>query len=130
MLVHNEGSALVLLPRNWDLVKLQVLSANDSSFFDMDADGSIVIEEDTKLENMRILGKLLMLSYSKDTTDIFKRFPNLQVLVFVLKESWDYSTEQHWFPKLDCLTELENLSVGFKSSNTNDSGSFVATNRP
>ncbi|XP_049376917.1 putative late blight resistance protein homolog R1B-23 [Solanum stenotomum] len=130
MLVHNEGSTLVLLPRIWNLVKLQVLSVNDSSFFDMDGDGSIVIAEDTKLENLRILGKLLMLSYSKDTKDIFTKFPNLQVLVFVLKESWDYSTEQHWFPKLDCLTELENLSVGFKSSNTNDNRSSVATNRP
>ncbi|WMV40800.1 hypothetical protein MTR67_034185 [Solanum verrucosum] len=130
LLVHNEGSAFALLPRIWDLVKLQVLSVNDSSFFDMDADGSIVIAEDTKLENLRILGKLLVLSYSKDAKYIFTRFPNLQVLVFVLKESWDYSTEQHWFPKFDCLTELENLSVGFKSSNTNDSGSFVATNRP
>ncbi|KAH0664900.1 hypothetical protein KY285_026106 [Solanum tuberosum] len=42
-------------------------------------------------------------------------------------ESWDYSTEQHWFPKLDCLTELEELIVRFKSSN--DSGSSIATNR-
>ncbi|XP_015078201.1 putative late blight resistance protein homolog R1A-3 [Solanum pennellii] len=128
--VDNKESTLILLPRIWDLVKLRVLSADTCSFFDMDADESILIAEDTKLENLRILLGQLVLSYSKDTEDIFKRFPNLQRLEFVLKESWDYSTEQHWFPKLDCLTELETLSLGFESSNTNHSGSSVATNRP
>ncbi|PHT77985.1 hypothetical protein T459_16037 [Capsicum annuum] len=71
---------------------------------------------------------MLVLSYSKDTDDIFKRFPNLQRLVFDLKESWDYSTERYWFPELDFLHELEYLRVDFKSSNTNDSGSSVVTN--
>ncbi|WMV31856.1 hypothetical protein MTR67_025241 [Solanum verrucosum] len=75
-----------------------------------------------------MLGKL-MLSYWKDKEDIFKRLPNLHHLTFELKESWDYSTEQYWFPKLDCLTEQENLIVCFKSSNTND-GCSPATNRP
>ncbi|KAK4717544.1 hypothetical protein R3W88_015882 [Solanum pinnatisectum] len=127
--VYNEGSTLVLLPRIWDLLKLRHLAVNVCSFFDLDADESIVIAEDTKLEKLRILGEL-MLSYSKDTEDIFKRFPNLQYLTFELKESWDYSTEQHWFPKLDCLTELEELTVDFERSNTNDSGSSAAINRP
>ncbi|KAK4717547.1 hypothetical protein R3W88_015885 [Solanum pinnatisectum] len=128
LVLDNKGSTLVLLPRIWDLVKLGLLSVNVCSFFDMDANESILIAEDTKLEKLRILGKL-MLSYSKDTEDIFKRFPNLQNLTFELKESWDYSTEQHWFPKLDCLTELEELMVRFESSNTNDSGSSTAINR-
>ncbi|KAG5598162.1 hypothetical protein H5410_029532 [Solanum commersonii] len=87
LVVYNEGSTLVLLPRIWDLVKLRVITMN----------GSILIAEDTKLENLRCLHKL---------------------------ESLDYSTEQYWFPKLDCLTELEELEVGFIRSNTND------TNRP
>ncbi|KAK6793842.1 hypothetical protein RDI58_007295 [Solanum bulbocastanum] len=52
------------------------------------------------------------------------------MLVFELKESWNYSTKQHRFPKLDCLIEFENFNVGFKSSNINDSGSSIATNRP
>ncbi|PHU13381.1 hypothetical protein BC332_14586 [Capsicum chinense] len=93
----------------------------------MDTDEPILITEDTKLENLRVLEQL-MLSYSKDTEDIFKRFPNLQVLKFSLKESWDYSTQKYWFPKLDFLSELEFLNAGFESSNTNDSGPFVATN--
>ncbi|WMV31868.1 hypothetical protein MTR67_025253 [Solanum verrucosum] len=127
--VDNKESTLILLPRIWDLVKLRLVAMNSCSFFDLDADESILIAEDTKLEKLTLLGKLL-LSYSKDTEDIFKRFPNLQDLTFELKESWDYSTEQYWFPKLDFLTELEDLTVGFESSNTNDSGSSAAINRP
>ncbi|KAK6785863.1 hypothetical protein RDI58_014388 [Solanum bulbocastanum] len=129
LFVDNKESTLILLPRIWDLVKLRVLSVSNCSFFDMDADESILIAEDTKLENLRYVNKLVF-SYWKDTEDIFKRLPNLQVLSFELKESWDYSTEQYWFPKLDCLTELEQLDVYFKSSNTNYSGSSAATNRP
>ncbi|KAM3267416.1 hypothetical protein P3S67_032339 [Capsicum chacoense] len=83
LLVDNELSTLVLLPRLWDIAKLR---------------------------------------------DIFIRFPNLQRLVFDLKESWDYSTKRYWFPNLDFLTELEFLRVDFKSSNTNDSGPSLATN--
>ncbi|KAH0661003.1 hypothetical protein KY289_029751 [Solanum tuberosum] len=129
LMVENDGTILILLPRIWDLVKLRILYVSNCSFFDMDADESILIAEDTKLEKLKILGKLV-LSYSKDTEDIFERFPNLQFLQFDLKESWDYSIEQHWFPKLDFLTELEDLTVCFKSSNTNDSGSSAAINRP
>ncbi|KAH0664534.1 hypothetical protein KY284_029465 [Solanum tuberosum] len=127
--VKNEESTLILLPRIWDLVKLRVVITTACSFFDMDADESILIAEDTKLKNLRNLNKLV-LSYSKDTEDIFKRLPNLQVLQIELKESWDISTEQYWFPKLDFLTELEELAVAFTSSNTNDSGSSAAINRP
>ncbi|KAG5598212.1 hypothetical protein H5410_029582 [Solanum commersonii] len=129
LMVENDGTILILLPRIWDLVKLRMLGMTACSFFDLYADESILIAEDTKLEKLRMLGKL-MLSCSKDTEDIFKRLPNLQLLQFELKESWDYSTEQYWFPKLDCLTELEDLEVGFKSSNTNDSGSSATINRP
>ncbi|KAH0657489.1 hypothetical protein KY289_026237 [Solanum tuberosum] len=127
--VDNEESTLILLPRIWDLEMLRGLYVSNCSFFDMDADESILIAEDTKLENLTLLQKLV-LSYWKDTEDIFKKLPNLQVLSFDLKESWDYSTEQFWFPKVDCLTELEELSVGFESSNTNESGSSAAINRP
>ncbi|KAG5598201.1 hypothetical protein H5410_029571 [Solanum commersonii] len=65
------------------------------SLFDLDTHEPVLIAEDTKLENLRFLGQL-MLSYSIYTQDIFKRFPNLQVL------------------------ELASLRVGlgFESSNT------------
>ncbi|KAH0661081.1 hypothetical protein KY290_027052 [Solanum tuberosum] len=129
LFVVNVEPTLILSPRIWDLVKLRGVHVSNCSFFDMDADESIVIAEDTKLEKLTILGKL-MLSYLKDTEDIFERLPNLQLLSFELKESWDYSTEKYWFPKLDCLTELEHLGVVFESSNTNDSGSSAAINRP
>ncbi|PHU13582.1 hypothetical protein BC332_14787 [Capsicum chinense] len=116
LFVDNGRSTMVLLPRIWDLVKLRELVMNASSFFDLDTDEPILIAEDSKLENLREL-ETLVLSYSKETEDIFKRFPNLQRLVFDLKESWDYLTERYWFPKLDFLTELDYLRAHFESSN-------------
>ncbi|PHT44454.1 hypothetical protein CQW23_13612 [Capsicum baccatum] len=91
LLVVNEGSTLIILSRIWDLVKLRRLIVDACSFFDMDKDEPILIAKDSKLENLRALGELT-LSYLKGSEDIFKRFPNLQSLRFVLKESWDYST--------------------------------------
>ncbi|PHU13391.1 hypothetical protein BC332_14596 [Capsicum chinense] len=125
--VINDGSTLVLLPIIWDLVKLRVLSIYACCFFDLDTDEPILITKDSKLENLRVL-ETPVLSYAKGIEDIFISFPNLQRLTFVLKESWDYSTERYWFPKLDFLTELEVLIANFESSNTNDSGPSVATN--
>ncbi|PHT28426.1 hypothetical protein CQW23_31983 [Capsicum baccatum] len=127
LFVENKGSTLVLLPSIWNLVKLRELSMDACSFFDFDTDEPILIAEGSELKNLRVLWTL-MLSYSKDTVDIFKRFPNLQELSFVLNKSWDYSTERYCFPKLDCLTELVFLEVDFESSNTNDSGPSVPTN--
>ncbi|KAK4708532.1 hypothetical protein R3W88_029457 [Solanum pinnatisectum] len=83
--VYNEGSTLVLLPRIWDLVKLRVLCMSVCSFFDMDADESILIAEDTKLENLISLENL-MLSYSKDIEDILKGFPIFKYLHFFSKK--------------------------------------------
>ncbi|CAN4101856.1 unnamed protein product [Withania somnifera] len=124
--MYNEGSTLLLLPRIWGLRKLQVLSITACSFFDMDE--QILIEEESKLDNLRMLHEL-KLSYSKDTENIFQRFPNLQVLTFDIMESREYSTDKYWFPKLDFLSELKHLKVGFESSNTNDSGPCLATNK-
>ncbi|PHU13567.1 hypothetical protein BC332_14772 [Capsicum chinense] len=118
LVVTNKGSTLVLLPRIGDLVTLRVLYIDSCSFCDMDTDESILIEDDSKLEKLRAI-EILVLSYSKETEDIFKRFSNLQRLVFHLEESWDYSTERYWFLELDFLHELESLRVDFKSSNTN-----------
>ncbi|XP_075106214.1 putative late blight resistance protein homolog R1A-3 [Nicotiana tabacum] len=126
--VRNDGPALVLLPTIWNLVKLRVLGIHNCSFFDLDTDEPVSITEDSKLENLRILGGL-KLSYLKDTEDLFKRFPNLQELSFNLKESWDCSVAPYWFPKLDFLNELEILKVTFESSNTYDSVPSVETNR-
>ncbi|PHT77882.1 hypothetical protein T459_15934, partial [Capsicum annuum] len=124
LFVDNGGSTMVLLPRIWDLVKLRGLFMTASSFFDLDTDEPILIAEDSKLENLREL-ETPVLSYSKETEDIFKRFPNLQRLVFDLKESWDYLTERYWFPKLDFLTELDYLRADFESSNDSGPSSMI-----
>ncbi|KAG5598782.1 hypothetical protein H5410_030152 [Solanum commersonii] len=124
--LNNIGPILVLLPRIWDLVKLRALFISACSFIDLDTDEPFLIVEDSKLEKLRVLGTIV-LSYSKDTEDIFKRLPNLQHLIFVLKESWDFSKERYWFPKLEMLDELELLNVMFESSNSNGSGPSTAT---
>ncbi|PHU13374.1 hypothetical protein BC332_14579 [Capsicum chinense] len=103
LLVENKGSTLVLLPSIWDLVKLRVLSIDPCSFFDLDTNAPILIAEDSK-------------------------FPNLQELTLILKESWDYSTERYWFPRLDFLTELDLLRVDFESSYANDSRPSLVKN--
>ncbi|XP_075090071.1 putative late blight resistance protein homolog R1A-3 isoform X3 [Nicotiana tabacum] len=126
--VNKSGPPLVILPTIWNLVKLRVLGIADCSFFNLDTDEPILVAEDSKLVSLRLLLGLEV-SYSKETEDIFKRFPNLQELRFDLKESWDCSTGRYWFPKLDFLNELESLKVTFKSSNSNDSVLSVATNR-
>ncbi|KAM3267622.1 hypothetical protein P3S67_032251 [Capsicum chacoense] len=81
LLVDNELSTLVLLPILWDLAKLRVLSIGACSFYDMDTNEPIVIAEDSKSENLRVLDTLV-LSYSKEIEDIFIRFPNLQRVDF------------------------------------------------
>ncbi|KAM3267620.1 hypothetical protein P3S67_032249 [Capsicum chacoense] len=110
-----------------DLRLLRVLSLNPSFMMNWDKNEPILIVEDLKLENLRIL-QTLVLSYSKEIEDIFIRFPNLQRLVFDIKESWDYSPELYWFPNLDFLHELETLEVVFESSITNDNGPSAAAN--
>ncbi|PHT44556.1 hypothetical protein CQW23_13714 [Capsicum baccatum] len=102
LMVENDKEDMVLLPGIWDLVNLRVLSMDSCSFLDMDTEEPILITENIKLKNLRILDRL-MLSYSKDTVDIFKR--------------------------LNFLNELEILKVEFKSSNSNHSGPSVGTNR-
>ncbi|PHT44502.1 hypothetical protein CQW23_13660 [Capsicum baccatum] len=126
-MLNHLRSTLVLLPRISDLVKLRVLDIEACYFFDMDTDEPILIAEDSKLENLRELRKLV-LSYSNETEDIFIRFPNLQEIILILKESWDYSIERYWFPKLDFLIELEFLKVKFESSNAKDTGPSLVTN--
>nr|XP_009763421.1 PREDICTED: putative late blight resistance protein homolog R1B-12 isoform X1 [Nicotiana sylvestris]XP_009763428.1 PREDICTED: putative late blight resistance protein homolog R1B-12 isoform X1 [Nicotiana sylvestris]XP_009763437.1 PREDICTED: putative late blight resistance protein homolog R1B-12 isoform X1 [Nicotiana sylvestris] len=126
--VNKYGPPLVLLPTIWNLVKLRVLAIYNCSFFDLDKNEPILVAEDSKSESMRLL-RGLEVSYSKDTEDIFKRFPNLHELRFDLKESWDCSTGRYWFPKLDFLNELESLEVTFISSNSIDSALSIATNR-
>ncbi|KAM3267395.1 hypothetical protein P3S67_032445 [Capsicum chacoense] len=84
-----------------------VLDIEACSFFDMDTGEPILIAEDSKLENLKELGKLV-LSYSNETEDIF--------------------IKRYWFLKLDFLIELEFLKVKFESSNANDSGPSLVTN--
>ncbi|MCE0481185.1 hypothetical protein HAX54_038684 [Datura stramonium] len=109
--VDNQGSNIV--PSIWSLAKLRHVNIFTCSVFDLCIDAPTVLQEDSKLENLRILS-LLNLSYSNE--DIFKRFPNLRSLKFSVREIWDCSSEQVSFPRLDVLNELEEVSAHFHCS--------------
>ncbi|XP_016441299.1 putative late blight resistance protein homolog R1A-3 [Nicotiana tabacum] len=115
LLVQSYDTTIVLLPRIWNLAKLQHVSIRRCSFFDLDTGEPILLAEDSKLDKLRILDGL-RLSYSKDTEDILKRFPKLKQLVCKIVESWDASAECNWFPKLDVLNELEELKATYLSA--------------
>ncbi|PHT61782.1 hypothetical protein T459_34366 [Capsicum annuum] len=104
LVVDNSGSNLVLSPTIWGLAKLQYVSSSDCSVFDSD------IDKLTKLENMTTL-ECLNLSCSVDSEDIFKRFPNLRTLGFVMDFS---AAEQIYFPRLDVLNKLERVYAIFE----------------
>ncbi|XP_016455360.1 putative late blight resistance protein homolog R1A-3 [Nicotiana tabacum] len=112
LVVRNSRSTMVLLPVIWNLAKLRHMSIYYCSFFDLDSDEPILLVEDSnsKLEKLRILEQL-KISNSKDTEDIFKRFPNLQKLDCEIVESWDSSAECNWFPQLDVLNQLEEINA-------------------
>ncbi|OIT03189.1 putative disease resistance protein [Nicotiana attenuata] len=115
LVVDNQGSNMVLSPSIWSLVKLQHVSMDSCSVFDLDTDEPTVLEEDLKLENLRILYGLKLSSWG-NREDIFKRFPNLGSLTFTIEEPWPCSAEQICFPRLDILDELEvYISVIFNS---------------
>ncbi|KAF3638012.1 hypothetical protein FXO38_23469 [Capsicum annuum] len=95
------------------LSKLQHVSIFTCSVFDLYVDEPTVLQEDSKLENLRILSSF-NISYSNE--DIFKRFPNLQNLKFSIREPWDCSTEQISFPRLDVYNELQKVSAHFHCS--------------
>ncbi|XP_075084742.1 putative late blight resistance protein homolog R1B-8 [Nicotiana tabacum] len=106
LLVDNRGSNMVLSPSIWSLAKLQHVDIYTCSFFDLYTDEPTVLEEDSKLENLRILHSL---NHSYSNEDIFKRFPNIRSLKFNIREPWDCSSERMSFPRLDLLNELEEV---------------------
>ncbi|XP_075082048.1 putative late blight resistance protein homolog R1B-17 [Nicotiana tabacum] len=113
LLVDNRGSNMVLSPSIWSLSNLQHVDIYTCSFFDLYTDEPTVLEEDSKLENLRILNSL-NLTYSNE--DIFKRFPNLRSLKFRIREPWDCSSARISFPRLDLLNELEEVYAQFHRS--------------
>ncbi|XP_075080624.1 putative late blight resistance protein homolog R1B-14 [Nicotiana tabacum] len=113
LVVENWGSTMVVSPSIWSLAKLRRVSIDSCTFFDWDDDGEPkVLEEDWKLENLRILDKFRF-SCLDDTTDIFKRFPNLRSFTCEISGPWDCS-EEIYFPRLDVLNELEEVSAWFQ----------------
>ncbi|XP_049354805.1 putative late blight resistance protein homolog R1A-3 [Solanum verrucosum] len=101
--VYNvEGSYMVLSPCFWSLAKLRDVQMKWGALFE-----PTVLDEDSRLENLRTLSKL-HLPGLEDTEDIiFKRFPNLQNLEVCIGQL----KGKICFPKLDVLNELEELRL-------------------
>ncbi|KAM3345137.1 hypothetical protein P3S68_024846 [Capsicum galapagoense] len=96
---------LVLSPTIWSLAKLRCVEIKTTcAVFDSD------IDKPTNLENLTTL-MFLNLSCSVDSENIFKRFPNLQTLAFLMDCS---AAEQIYFPRLDVLNKLEMVCASFE----------------
>ncbi|KAH0673028.1 hypothetical protein KY284_024115 [Solanum tuberosum] len=119
LMVYNSASNMVLSPSIWSLAKLRHVHMLSFSIFDSHADEPTVLEEDSKLESLRILSGL-KISDSQDTGDIFKRFPNIRSLRFAIKTSRYCSAEQICFPRLDVLNELEQVDANFHGEGWKD----------
>ncbi|KAH0677809.1 hypothetical protein KY285_025610 [Solanum tuberosum] len=98
--VYNiERSCMILSPCFWSLAKLRDVRMMECALFE-----PTVLDEDSRLESLRTL-QHLSLPGSEDMEDIFKRFPNLQIL------SVSIIAEKICFPRLDVLNELEQLNL-------------------
>ncbi|KAK4716683.1 hypothetical protein R3W88_015021 [Solanum pinnatisectum] len=111
LMVDNwEGSYMILSPCFWSLAKLRDVRINICSFYDPYINEPTVLDEDSRLENLKTLNELY-LHGSEDTENIFKRFPNLQNLRVCIEQLSDCSAEKICFPRLDVLNELEELHL-------------------
>ncbi|XP_049405511.1 putative late blight resistance protein homolog R1A-3 [Solanum stenotomum] len=114
LMVDNvEGSYMILSPCLWSLAKLRDVRMNGGALFDPDI---TVLDEDSRLENLRTLSELYLPARLEDMEDIiFKRFPNLQNLEVCIGQLPDCSAEKICFPRLDVLNELEQLCLSASS---------------
>ncbi|KAL3369414.1 hypothetical protein AABB24_009984 [Solanum stoloniferum] len=107
LVVENlRGSYMVLSPCFWSLAKLRDVQMKCCALFD-----PTVLDEDSRLENLRTLYKLHLPGLEDKEDIIFKRFPNLQNLEVCIGQLEDCSAEKICFPRLDVLNELEQLSL-------------------
>ncbi|XP_027771928.1 putative late blight resistance protein homolog R1A-3 [Solanum pennellii] len=113
LLISEEFSTIVLLPRLFKLSKLKHVSIDESSFFDEEEE-----EEDTDNIQSRILegenSKLktlsdVYISYTQGTNDALEKFPNLEHLDCTIMVPECPPTRGDWFPKLDVLNKLQSL---------------------
>ncbi|KAG5608006.1 hypothetical protein H5410_029498 [Solanum commersonii] len=111
LVVNNlKGSCMELSPCFWSLAKLRDVRMKICSFYDTYINETTVLDEDSRLENLRTLYKLYLPGL-EDTEDIFQRFPNLQNLRVCIEQLPDCSAEKICFPRLDVLNELEVLHL-------------------
>ncbi|OIT23857.1 PREDICTED: putative late blight resistance protein homolog R1A-3 [Nicotiana attenuata] len=114
LVVDNGPSAMVISPSIWSLPKLRHVRMNSFFLFEPTIDKPTVLEEESKLESLRILHNPTIFCL-EDRKGIFKRFPNLRSLKFRISIPRNFSSdaikEQICFPRLDVLNELEEVSA-------------------
>ncbi|XP_075084747.1 putative late blight resistance protein homolog R1B-23 [Nicotiana tabacum] len=112
LVVDNGRSTMVISPSIWSLPKLQHVRMNSFFLFEPTIDKPTVLEEESKLENLRILHNPTIFCL-EDRKEIFKRFPNLRSLKFSIRIPRNFRSikEQIYFPRLDVLNELEEVSA-------------------
>nr|XP_016441938.1 PREDICTED: putative late blight resistance protein homolog R1A-3 isoform X1 [Nicotiana tabacum] len=116
LVVDNGQSTMVISPSIWSLPKLRHVSMDSFFLFEPTIDKPTVLEEELKLENLRILHNPTIFCL-EDRKEIFKRFPNLRSLKFSISIPRNFRSdaikEQICFPRLDVLNELEEVSAYF-----------------
>ncbi|OIT26523.1 PREDICTED: putative late blight resistance protein homolog R1A-3 [Nicotiana attenuata] len=114
LVVRTWSNDMVLSPIIWSLPKLRHVSMGSFFLFEPTIDKSTVLEEESKLENLRILHKPTIFCL-EDRKEIFRRFPNLRSLKFSISIPRNFRSdaikEQICFPRLDVLNELEEVSA-------------------
>ncbi|OIS97193.1 putative late blight resistance protein -like r1a-6 [Nicotiana attenuata] len=112
LVVDNGSSAMVISPSIWSLPKLRHLRMSSFYLFEPTIDKPTVLEEESKLENLRILHNPIIFCL-EDRKEIFKRFPNLRSLSFSIGIPRNFRSdaikEQICFPRLDVVNELEEV---------------------
>nr|NP_001233995.1 hero resistance protein [Solanum lycopersicum]CAD29728.1 hero resistance protein [Solanum lycopersicum] len=142
LLISEEFSTIVLLPRLFKLSKLKHVSIDQSSFFDKE-EVEVEVEEEEEVEveveeededkeeedtdniQSRILegenSKLTTLSkvdisYSQGTNDALEKFQNLEHLDCTIIVPECPPKHGDWFPKFDVLNKLQSLTAVYKWS--------------
>ncbi|KAG5608460.1 hypothetical protein H5410_019741 [Solanum commersonii] len=113
LLISEQFSTIVLLPRLFKLSKLKHVSIDQSSFIEEDADQSRILEaENSKLTNLSHVD----ISYSQGTNDALAKFPNLQHLDCTIMVPKCPPTHGNWFPKFDVLNKLQSMLIGYHNA--------------
>ncbi|XP_055813849.1 putative late blight resistance protein homolog R1A-3 [Solanum dulcamara] len=114
LIVKNFPYILRLPASFWEMEKLRLVHFGRAAF-DLEEDKPGILEEYSKLENLRILRKVIFRIRDADRVDVLlRRCPNLQQLEVTFEgESSFFLSAEPFCPKLENLTQLQVLQLSF-----------------